>query len=78
MQWMKQVFAQRYNAAAGRTGHIWGDRYWSRIVGEGEVDTEDSASERESGNGVCPHGREKAGKPWFFRACNLFCVNGTS
>jgi hypothetical protein len=35
MKWMKQVFAQRYNAAAGRTGHIWGDRYWSRIL-EGE------------------------------------------
>jgi hypothetical protein len=26
MKWMKQVFAQRYNAAAGRIGHIWGDR----------------------------------------------------
>jgi REP element-mobilizing transposase RayT len=35
MKWMKQVFAQRYNAAAGRIGHIWGDRYWSRIL-EGE------------------------------------------
>jgi REP element-mobilizing transposase RayT len=35
MQWMKQVFAQRYNALTGRTGHIWGDRYWSAIL-EGE------------------------------------------
>jgi REP element-mobilizing transposase RayT len=35
MKWMKQVFAQRYNVAAGRIGHIWGDRYWSRIL-EGE------------------------------------------
>jgi hypothetical protein len=39
MKWMKQVFAQRYNAMTGRIGHIWGDRYWSRIV-EGEPDVE--------------------------------------
>jgi hypothetical protein len=32
MQWLKQVFAQRVNQAEGRIGHIWGDRYWSRIV----------------------------------------------
>ncbi|MDR2363602.1 MAG: transposase, partial [Spirochaetaceae bacterium] len=30
-QWLKQVFAQRYNRAEGRIGHIWGDRYGSRI-----------------------------------------------
>jgi REP element-mobilizing transposase RayT len=35
MKWMKQVFAQRYNREDGRTGHIWGDRYGSRIL-EGE------------------------------------------
>jgi hypothetical protein len=35
MKWLKQVFAQRYNRAQGREGHIWGDRYWSRIL-EGE------------------------------------------
>jgi hypothetical protein len=32
MKWMKQTFAQRYNRAEGRIGHIWGDRYWSRVV----------------------------------------------
>jgi hypothetical protein len=32
MKQMKQVFAQRYNALTGRSGHIWGDRYWSRIL----------------------------------------------
>ncbi|MDR2398289.1 MAG: transposase [Spirochaetaceae bacterium] len=32
MKWMKQVFAQRYNRAEGREGHIWGDRYGSRIL----------------------------------------------
>jgi hypothetical protein len=32
MKWLKQVFAQRYNRAKGRIGHIWGDRYGSRIL----------------------------------------------
>ncbi|MDR0721349.1 MAG: hypothetical protein LBF75_00970, partial [Treponema sp.] len=35
MKWLKQVFAQRYNRAQAREGHIWGDRYGSRIL-EGE------------------------------------------
>ncbi|MDR0383241.1 MAG: transposase [Spirochaetaceae bacterium] len=35
MQWLKQTFAVRYNLLNGWTGHIWGDRYWSRIM-EGE------------------------------------------
>jgi REP element-mobilizing transposase RayT len=39
MKWLKQVFAQRYNRQEGRIGHIWGDRYWSQIVDEGEVET---------------------------------------
>jgi hypothetical protein len=35
LKWIKQTFAVRYNRLAGRTGHIWGDRYWSLIlVGE--------------------------------------------
>jgi REP element-mobilizing transposase RayT len=42
MKWMKQVFAQRFNRMAGRTGHIWGDRYWSRIA-EGEPEAEEPA-----------------------------------
>jgi hypothetical protein len=32
MQWLKQTFAVRYNLRHGRTGHIWGDRYWSEIL----------------------------------------------
>ncbi|MDR3356911.1 MAG: hypothetical protein LBO04_06960, partial [Spirochaetaceae bacterium] len=32
---LKQTFAIRYNRDNGRTGHLWGDRYWSRIL-EGE------------------------------------------
>jgi hypothetical protein len=35
MKWMKETFAVRFNLLDGRTGHIWGDRYWSEIlVGE--------------------------------------------
>jgi REP element-mobilizing transposase RayT len=40
MKWLKQVFAQRYNRAEGRIGHIWGDRYGSRIM-EGEAPEEE-------------------------------------
>jgi hypothetical protein len=46
MQWVKQTFAVRFNLSTDRTGHVWGDRYWSRVVeGEppeeaGEVDWE--------------------------------------
>jgi REP element-mobilizing transposase RayT len=60
MKWMKQVFAQRFNAAAGRIGHIWGDRYWSRIL-EGEPD-EGEAGEavREAANRDRPHWRSSA------------------
>jgi REP element-mobilizing transposase RayT len=32
LKWMKQTFAVRYNKLTGRTGHIWGDRYWSAIL----------------------------------------------
>jgi REP element-mobilizing transposase RayT len=35
MKWIKQTFAVRYNLLTGRTGHIWGDRYWSVFL-EGE------------------------------------------
>jgi hypothetical protein len=43
MQWLKQTFAVRFNLRAGRTGHIWGDRYRSQVLageppaGAGEV-----------------------------------------
>jgi hypothetical protein len=35
MQWLKQTFAVRFNLRVGRTGHRWGDRYWSEVL-EGE------------------------------------------
>jgi hypothetical protein len=34
MQWMKQTLAVRFNLRAERTGHVWGDRYWSKVLEE--------------------------------------------
>jgi REP element-mobilizing transposase RayT len=59
MKWMKQVFAQRFNSADGRTGHIWGDRYWSRIL-EGEPEVEAGEAGREAANGDRPCWRGSA------------------
>jgi REP element-mobilizing transposase RayT len=73
MQWMKQTFAQRYNRLAGRIGHIWGDRYWSRILdGEPELVEEVPAEEGKAAwdlgiwnHGVSPHGGKLAATPAF-------------
>jgi hypothetical protein len=32
MQWIKQTFSVRFNVIVGRTGHVWGERYWSEIL----------------------------------------------
>jgi hypothetical protein len=32
IKWVKLTFAVRFNLLDGRTGHIWGDRYRSRIL----------------------------------------------
>jgi REP element-mobilizing transposase RayT len=65
IKWMKQVFAQRFNTAAGRSGHIWGDRYWSRIL-EGEpVEGEAGEAPEGTGYGDRPHKRRKEEKPHF-------------
>ena len=37
MKWIMQVFAIRYNRRLGICGHVWGDRFYSRIL----VDRED-------------------------------------
>ena len=63
IKWLKQVFAQRYNALTGRTGHIWGDRYWSLIL-EGEP-MEDAEAALEAGNRDRPHRRESGRNPRF-------------
>jgi REP element-mobilizing transposase RayT len=40
MQWLKQTFAVRYNVMKGLDGHLWGDRYWSKVI-EGEPPEEE-------------------------------------
>jgi hypothetical protein len=63
MKWIKQTFAVRYNLLTGRTGHIWGDRYWSLIL-EGEpaevarYETETGPRARGGGGGVRPRSVE--------------------
>jgi REP element-mobilizing transposase RayT len=65
MKWMKQTFAQRYNRETGRTGHIWGDRYWSRIL-EGEPPEGATAGRaKASANGDRPPGGKNAAAPGF-------------
>jgi hypothetical protein len=66
MKWMKQTFAQRYNRWAGWIGHIWGDRYWSRIL-EGEPPSEDETGgcAGASINGVRPPKEKNEGAPCF-------------
>jgi hypothetical protein len=32
MQWLKQTFSVRFNITTLRTGHVWGDRYKSKIL----------------------------------------------
>jgi hypothetical protein len=60
MQWLKQVFAQRYNRLDGRIGHIWGDRYESWIL-EGEPPEEKAEAGRgETDAGVRPRYGETA------------------
>jgi hypothetical protein len=39
IQWVKQTFAVRFTLRTRRTGHVWGNRHWSRVLeGAGEVD----------------------------------------
>ncbi|MDR1231056.1 MAG: transposase [Spirochaetaceae bacterium] len=51
MQWIKQTFAVRYNVMKGLDGHLWGDRYWSKIL-DGEPPAEESAA-GEAGREEC-------------------------
>jgi REP element-mobilizing transposase RayT len=41
MQWLKQTFAVRYNVMKHLDGHVWGDRYWSKVL-EGEPPEKES------------------------------------
>jgi hypothetical protein len=61
LKWMKQTFAVRYNKLTGRTGHIWGDRYWSVIL-EGEPPEEaGEETEAEAEPGARARGGERGG-----------------
>ncbi|MDR3356405.1 MAG: transposase [Spirochaetaceae bacterium] len=71
MKWLKQTFAQRNNRDNGRTGHLWGDRYRSRIL-EGEPPDggeAGAAADVPPAHGVRPRsgkriaGRKAAGAP---------------
>ncbi|MDR0383201.1 MAG: transposase [Spirochaetaceae bacterium] len=52
MQWLKQTFAVRYNLLNNWTGHIWGDRYWSRIAGAEPPEGSECRAEAVSGEGT--------------------------
>jgi hypothetical protein len=67
MKQMKQVFAQRYNALTGRSGHIWGDRYWSRILeGEPPEDASGGGAGAAPATGVRPRRRKQGRGPRIF------------
>jgi hypothetical protein len=63
MQWLKQTFSVRFNLRRRRSGHVWGDQYWSRVLEgkplerTGEVDwaaVDVGAETGESSFGTCP------------------------
>jgi hypothetical protein len=65
MKWMKQTFAQRYNRWAGWIGHVWGDRYWSRIL-EGEPPEDETGGRAAVSNtGVRPSEEKNEAAPRF-------------
>jgi hypothetical protein len=77
MKWLKQVFAQRYNRAQGREGHIWGDRYGSRIL-EGEPPLlGEPPLERDSRVGVSPCYKELPPHLTYPPLFPLLCVPST-
>jgi hypothetical protein len=55
MQWVKQTFAVRFNLSTDRSGHVWGDRYWSRVV-EGEPSEEAAGVDVAAETGVLSSG----------------------
>ncbi|MDR2784327.1 MAG: hypothetical protein LBB83_00260, partial [Treponema sp.] len=65
MKWMKQTFAQRYNREAGWIGHVWGDRYWSRILVGEPPGEENGGAAGVLNMGVRPHNRKNEGPPGF-------------
>ncbi|MDR2785392.1 MAG: transposase [Treponema sp.] len=65
MKRLKQTFAQRYNRETGRTGHIWGDRYWSGILDGEPPEAENGGTAEALTMGVRPHNGKNEGPPGF-------------
>jgi REP element-mobilizing transposase RayT len=77
MQWIKQTFACRYNAMKRLDGHVWGDRYWSKVLeyeppeeeiavgGSTSEDCVESGGEGRAaeGGGQIPEARPREGPP---------------
>jgi REP element-mobilizing transposase RayT len=69
MQWLKQTFAVRYNVMKRLDGHVWGDRYWSKVL-EGEAPVEElqvcgdcGGGELVEEGGEIPEARPREGPP---------------
>jgi REP element-mobilizing transposase RayT len=68
MQWLKQTFAVRYNVMKRLDGHVWGDRYWSKVL-EGEAPVEEGGRGECGGEelaevgGEIPGARSREGRP---------------
>jgi hypothetical protein len=67
MQWLKQTFAVRYNVMKGLDGHVWGDRYWSKVL-EGEAPVEEGGrgeelAEEGGAGGRIPEAPPEKGRP---------------
>jgi hypothetical protein len=91
MQWMKQTFSVRFNITTWRIGHVWGDRYKSKIL-PGEpppmavaVDWKwvTMMAEKEIDAFIpyklswgCPRGSGKGGKPGFSPKCTFSVSSG--
>jgi REP element-mobilizing transposase RayT len=67
MQWLKQTFAVRYNVIKRLDGHVWGDRYWSKVL-EGEP-PEEGVLAKGAGRGDC--GGEEGGEWGGGRGCRV-------
>jgi REP element-mobilizing transposase RayT len=66
MKRLKQTFAERYNRETGRIGHIWGDRYWSRILDGDPPGNEENGGAATAANiGVRPHNGKNESPPGF-------------
>jgi REP element-mobilizing transposase RayT len=66
MKWIKQTFAQRYNRLMGWIGHVWGDRYWSRILdGAPPEEASGGVGGAAPATGVRPRRRKRGRGPGF-------------